>query len=65
MIRDSLSRREVHAGSGHWSQDGAVQVLGFSEPVESLFVSWPGGRSQRVDINSGSSEVTVRFREAH
>jgi hypothetical protein len=56
--------REVHAGSGHWSQGGAVQVLGCSEPVDGLEVFWPGGRHQAVTIPAGAPEVTVRWVDA-
>ncbi|HEV8523243.1 MAG TPA: FG-GAP-like repeat-containing protein, partial [Terriglobales bacterium] len=36
--------REVHAGSGYGSQDGAVQVLGMSQVPTGLWVRWPGGK---------------------
>ncbi|MGH7637064.1 MAG: hypothetical protein ACREOK_05380, partial [Gemmatimonadaceae bacterium] len=52
--------REVQAGSGYWSQNGAVQVLGkASEPV-AVLVSWPGGLESRVDVPAGAREVVVR-----
>ncbi len=35
--------REIHAGSGYWSQDGAIQVLGLPEEPTQLWVRWPGG----------------------
>ncbi|MCI0540489.1 MAG: FG-GAP-like repeat-containing protein, partial [Verrucomicrobiales bacterium] len=38
--------REIHAGSGYWSQDSAVQVLGTSGPPTKLWVRWPGGKIQ-------------------
>src|SRR5439155_11398669 len=34
--------REIHAGSGYWSQDGAVSVLGKAEEPAQLWVRWPG-----------------------
>ena len=36
--------REIHAGSGYWSQDSAVQVLGIPEPPAQIHVRWPGGK---------------------
>src|SRR5437016_1282676 len=36
--------REIHAGSGYWSQDGAVQVLGTPEPPTQIWLRWPGGQ---------------------
>src|SRR5213079_2193283 len=38
--------REVQAGSGYWSQNGAIQVLGLSGAPVSLWIRWPGGREQ-------------------
>ena len=37
--------REVHAGSGYWSQDSGVQVMGTPEPPTAVWVRWPGGRT--------------------
>src|SRR3990172_9537817 len=34
--------REVQAGSGYWSQNGAVQVLGRAREPTALWVRWPG-----------------------
>ena len=53
--------REIHGGSGYWSQDGAIQVLGFSEAPSELQVRWPGGRQSLVPLPKGSAEVTVSF----
>jgi hypothetical protein len=51
--------REVHAGSGYWSQDGLVQVLGCPEPPSKIQVLWPGGSLTRNDVPPGSREVTI------
>ncbi|MEK7403032.1 MAG: FG-GAP-like repeat-containing protein [Gemmatimonadota bacterium] len=53
--------REVQAGSGYWSQDGAVQVLGRAGEPTALWVRWPGGREQSVPLTRGQAEITVRF----
>ncbi len=53
--------REVHGGSGYWSQDHPVQVLGLEgEPVE-VRVRWPGGSESRAPVPTGVSEVTARW----
>jgi len=52
--------REIQAGSGYWSQNGAVQVLGRAGRPTALWVRWPGGREQVVPLEPGQSEVTVR-----
>jgi hypothetical protein len=51
--------REVHAGSGYWSQDSAVQVLAMPEAVTGLWVRWPGGMEQSVSVPAGTREITV------
>ncbi len=56
--------REVHGGSGYWSQDSAVPVLGNVPPAKQLWVRWPGGRSFLVDIPAGAAEVQVGMDES-
>ena len=51
--------REVQAGSGYWSQNGAVQVFGLSGPAMGVWVRWPGGSETRVPVASGAREVTI------
>ncbi len=54
--------REVQAGSGYWSQNGAVQVLGHALEPTALWIRWPGGREQVVSLAPGQAEVTVHSR---
>ena len=51
--------REVHAGSGYWSQDSAVQVLTMREPPTQLWVRWPGGRTVTAVVPKGALEIRV------
>jgi len=51
--------REIHAGSGYWSQDGAVQVLGMAETPTQLWVRWPGGKTLTASVSRGAREVEV------
>ena len=51
--------REIHAGSGYWSQDSAVQVLGMTTPVDKLEIRWPGGTKTTTDLPAGIHEVTI------
>ena len=53
--------REVHGGSGYWSFDGAVQVLGKSATPTAVWVRWPGGAESRTPVPRGSSEVEIRM----
>lgn len=52
--------REVLAGSGYWSQNGAVQVMGLSGIPTEIWVRWPGGQEGRVPVPAGAREVVVR-----
>ncbi|HEY9226931.1 MAG TPA: FG-GAP-like repeat-containing protein, partial [Gemmatimonadaceae bacterium] len=52
--------REIQAGSGYWSQNGAVQVLGLSGTPTAVWVRWPGGKEARVPVPSGAREVVLR-----
>jgi hypothetical protein len=53
--------REVQAGSGYWSQNGAVQVLGRAGEPTALWVRWPGGREQVLPLKPGQAEVTANI----
>jgi hypothetical protein len=52
--------REVQAGSGYWSQNGAVQVLGLSGAPTYVLVRWPGGGEIRMAVPPGAKDVTIR-----
>ena len=56
--------REVHAGSGYWSQDGAVQVMGCAGVPTRVQVRWPGGRLTEVPVPPGSRELQVQYEAA-
>ncbi len=51
--------REIHAGSGYWSQDSAVQIMSGSEQPNQIVVRWPGGQSTSTEIPAGAREITV------
>ena len=51
--------REIHAGSGYWSQDSATQVLATPEQPTKIWVRWPGGKVTTTDVAPASREVTV------
>ncbi|HUS37253.1 MAG TPA: FG-GAP-like repeat-containing protein [Verrucomicrobiae bacterium] len=48
---------EVQAGSGYWSQDSAVKLIGGK--VDSLEVQWPGGKATVHSVPDGASTVTI------
>jgi enediyne biosynthesis protein E4 len=51
--------REIHGGSGYWSQDSAVQVLGCPESPTQIWVRWPGGKITTSPIPPGAKEIVV------
>jgi hypothetical protein len=51
--------REIHAGSGYWSQNGPVQVFGLAATPTAVWVRWPGGAESRVAVAAGAGEVVV------
>ena len=54
--------REIHAGSGYWSQDSSTEVIGCLEQPKQIWVRWPGGQTTLADIPAGALEVTINPR---
>jgi hypothetical protein len=54
--------REVQAGGGYLSQNGAVQVLGLSATPKEVWVRWPGGAESREPVPAGAKEIEIRQR---
>jgi hypothetical protein len=46
--------REIHSGSGYWSQDSAVQVLSTPSNPIAIQVRWPGGKTTSSDLPGGN-----------
>jgi hypothetical protein len=51
--------REIHGGSGYWSEDSVVQVMGCPEPPTQIWVRWPGGKTTTSNIPAGAKEIVV------
>ncbi len=51
--------REVHAGSGYWSQDAAVQVMALPGPARKIRIDWPGRGRSELEIPPGAGEIEV------
>ncbi|MDQ3951030.1 MAG: FG-GAP-like repeat-containing protein, partial [Gemmatimonadota bacterium] len=61
VYRDRMGpMREIHAGSGYWSQNGAVQVFGLAARPTAMWVRWPGGAESRVAVPPGARELVIR-----
>jgi hypothetical protein len=54
--------RAVHGGSGYWSQDSAVLVLGAPQPPTEIAVRWPGGATVKAAVPSDAREISVDTR---
>jgi hypothetical protein len=54
--------REVHAGSGYWSQDSSTEVLGCPEEPKQIWVRWPGGQTTLAEVPAGAREVAINPR---
>ena len=51
--------REIHAGSGYWSQDGTVQVMSLANHPKKLQVRWPGGSTTTAEVPGDAREVAM------
>ena len=51
--------REIHAGSGYWSQDGAAQAMALPEEPTQVWVRWPGGKITTANVPKGAREIEV------
>ncbi len=51
--------REVHAGSGYWSQNSAVEVMGLAGSSTKIKVRWPGGKSTTKRLKPSAKEVVL------
>jgi enediyne biosynthesis protein E4 len=55
--------RELHAGSGYWSQDSAVPVLSHSERPLELWLRWPGGKITTAKVQLDLLEISLESPE--
>ena len=53
--------REIQAGSGYWSENGAEQVFGLAAPPTAVWVRWPGGAETRTPVTATDKAVVVTF----
>lgn len=51
--------REIHAGSGYRSQDGAVQVLALPQLPTQIWIRWPGGKVTTSPVPLSAKEIAV------
>ncbi len=51
--------REIQAGSGYWSQNSAIQVLGYQQNVEAIEVQWYDGSTRQIPFVSGKMNYQI------
>jgi hypothetical protein len=51
--------RQIHTGSGYWSQDSHVLVFGVPDTPQKIRVRWPGGKLTESDIPDNAKEIVV------
>lgn len=51
--------RELHAGSGYWSQDWLTPILATPEKPVAVWVRWPGGQVTTTKIPPGAKEIII------
>jgi hypothetical protein len=53
--------RELHAGSGYWSCDGATQVMLLDGGAAQIEVRWPGGKRLTADLPKNAKEILLSW----
>ena len=53
--------REIHDGSGYWSQDAFVQVLSTPEAPTQIRVNWPGGKNTASPVPPNAAEISINY----
>lgn len=51
--------RELHGGSGYWSQDSEVTVLARRTTADQIHIRWPGGKTTGSPIPAGAKEISI------
>jgi hypothetical protein len=56
----AFPRKELHAGSGYWSQDGLTQVLPQTPGPAQIEVRWPDGKVTLSHVPPAAKELEIR-----
>ncbi len=54
-------RREIQSGSGYWSQNSYVQVMGAAKKVIAIDVNWFDGTKQQIQIKQSTMDYVVHY----
>ena len=55
--------REIQAGSGYWSQNGFVQVMGLESSPEAIELRWFDGNVERVKVSPDKQYYRISYPE--
>jgi hypothetical protein len=57
-------RREIQAGSGYWSQNSFIQVMGYtaSSKPTAIMVKWPNGIKEKVNTQPKKWNYVISYR---
>ena len=51
--------REIQSGSGYWSQNSPVQIMGYNKPVSTIKIQWPDGSNSSESFNE--EKVIIKY----
>jgi hypothetical protein len=51
--------REVQAGSGYWSMNSPVQVMGLDGDPDAVWVRWPGGKETTTEVRKENRTIRI------
>lgn len=54
-------RREIQAGSGYWSQNSVVSILGMSREPKAIEISWFDGTKQTIKVTDSQRSYDIRY----
>lgn len=55
------AERSIQAGSGYWSQNSSVQVVGYSEFPAEIEVRWFDGKTDRIDTSENQMDYQISY----
>ena len=50
--------REIQSGSGYWSQNSSIQVMGLKKEAKKIYIQWPNG-SKTTEIIQGDKLIAT------
>jgi len=51
--------REIHAGSGFWSQDSSTEILSGPERPTAVWIRWPGGKTTTTAVPANDNQMMI------